>query len=174
MSCCTSTCTPWQEVCIYTSGCFPPIGHTVCWLPEPLPCQTEHKYKSHQIRLNQYLLETPPRMVWQDGSKRSCAGLTVHLQGNRKVRWRLHTGTQTSKGYRRHLGCLPTCVGMSLPVSYATSTEAASTESSAHTSHPMARRSLKRWSQPVCSREERKLEELWGGGGGGGKGGGRR
>ena len=62
---------------------------------------------------------------------------------------------------------IPTCVGMTLPVSYATSTEAASTESSAHTSHPMARRSLKRWSQPVCSREERKLEELWGGGGGG-------
>ena len=65
---------------------------------------------------------------------------------------------------------------MSLPVSYATSTEAASTESSAHTSHPMARRSLMRWSQPVCSREERKLDELRGGGvvGGGrreGKGG---
>ena len=60
---------------------------------------------------------------------------------------------------------------MSLPVSYATSTEAASTDRSAHTSHPMARRSLMRWSQPVCSREERKLDELQVGEGG--EGGGR-
>ena len=67
--------------------------------------------------------------------------------------------THTSRSSSAYI---PTCVVISLPASYATSTEAASTESSAHTSHPMARRSLMRWSHPVLSREERKLDELQG------------